>query len=98
MDLKAGLSKKLEGGVLQAAFGNADADFHRATPEPEVGVLTTIALVKHDRVPSWQTTPAPSTLTRSNKVSRSQSVLAERSRNLLPEVSPFVQRVLRLRL
>src|ERR1700739_92019 len=93
--------EQLQRRFLQTAFGNPDAHFHRAslaTLASDSGCRTGKASVKQDRVPRWQTTPGPSTSTRSSNVSRSQSVYAESTRNRLPELSPFIHNFPRMRL
>src|SRR5215471_11430083 len=67
MDWQSRLRKQLERGFLQTAFGYSEADLHRAcscidcgagAPAREDLVSANSSFVKHDRVPSWQTTPS----------------------------------------
>src|SRR5207302_9517057 len=76
-------------------FRNSQADLHWATSA--IGD-TSIFLVKHDRVPSGQTRPSPSTSTRKSRQSLSQSVAAEITRSRFPEVSPLIHSLWRVRL
>src|SRR3954470_738340 len=96
VDVKSGAREQRDGRVLQTAFGNAKADFHRFT-SAAVG-WKSMFLVKQERVPSWQSRPSPSTSTRKSRQSLSQSVAAEITRRRLPEVSPFIHSFWRVRL
>src|SRR6185437_10441948 len=98
VDFQAGVREERECGLLQAAFGNADAELHRMAPCATGAAATAIFLVKQDRVPSWQTSPSPSTCTLKSSASLSQSVAAKSTLSRLPEVSPLVQSLLRVRL
>ncbi len=55
-------------------------------------------LQKQLTVPRWQTLPSPWRSTRASTVSLSQSVSRRTTFSRLPEVSPFIQSVLRVRL
>src|SRR6202022_1681710 len=86
IDVEPGAGKKRDGRLLQAAFRDSQTDLaHRRTspgaavrpPACFEAMFNAMGLVKHDRVPSWQTRPSPCTFTRNNKVSLSQSVAAE---------------------
>src|SRR5689334_16460668 len=94
------MSKQLKSRLLQTALGNSDVQFHRllSCAAIEVVLVVTISFVKQDRVPSWHTRPSPSTSTRNSKASLSQSVLAEITFKRFPDVSPFIQSLLRVRL
>ena len=50
------------------------------------------------RSPVWQTLPSPSRFTFTSTVSSSQSVSISTTCRRLPEVSPFIQSLLRVRL
>src|SRR5580765_239693 len=98
---QTGLREKLQSGLLKTALWDSDTELHRVTPPNGATVLADACCtksVKQERVPRWQTNPAPSTSTRRSKVSRSQSVWAETTRRRLPELSPLVQSSLRTRL
>src|SRR5205814_9458884 len=93
VDRQSRLRKKLQCRLLQTALWNSKLDFHHAiscessiksegAPPNAVFVgwglsIPQITFVTHDLVPSWQTTPAPSTSTYISRESRSQSVAAE---------------------
>src|SRR5262249_35279855 len=63
-------------------------------------VLVPLASVlkKHVRSPVWQTLPSPRRFTLTSTVSSSQSVSISTTWSLLPDVSPFIHSLLRVRL
>src|SRR5690349_8092295 len=86
VNVEAGACKQLQCRLLQAALRDAEPQLHARV---SAAVCSGSARVKHERVPSWQTTPSPSTCTRSRMESTSQSVLALTTRRRLPLVSPL---------
>ena len=65
---------------------------------PSWSALLGRSVKKHDRCPVWQTLPSPSRAAFTSTVSSSQSVKICRTARRLPEVSPLVHSVLRVRL
>src|SRR6185369_11417036 len=97
INLETGRRKQRDRCVLQTTFWNSQADFSHYTTSELVAAIV-IGFVKQERVPSWHTSPSPSTRTRHSTVSLSQSVAAEITRSRFPLVSPFVQSLFRVRL
>src|SRR5208283_5508540 len=69
-DPPAGALEQRDGGVLQASLGNPQPQLvrHQRT-SPSTVAPTGIGRVKQLTVPSWQTSPSPSTCTRNSSVS-----------------------------
>src|SRR5207248_1458107 len=89
--------------ILQAALRNSQFQFsrrdqvrlaHFASPD----VSSPMFFVKQLTVPSWHTSPSPSTSTLNSSASLSQSVEASITRRRLPLVSPFIHNFCRVRL
>src|SRR5213075_1985181 len=91
VDVEAGAREQLDGRVLQRPFRNAEAKLH--------GIVTPSARWKKQvRSPVWQTLPPPRRSAFTSSVSSSQSMSTSRTASLLPDVSPLVHNVLRVRL
>src|SRR5207237_2567405 len=100
LDAQTRSSEQAERCFLQPSFGDAETQFHRFNSSSTAGpaIPSRSSCVKQDLDPVWHTLPAPNTRTRSSSVSRSQSVHAAITSRRLPEVSPFVHSVFRVRL
>src|ERR1017187_7006639 len=100
---QSGAREQAQRRLLQTSFGDAQSQFHRSALSCPPNVVPSAvprgsSCVKQERVPVWQTLPSPSTRTRSRTVSRSQSAKAATTCRRLPELSPLVHSVWRVRL
>src|SRR5687768_12505640 len=91
VDVEAGAREQLDGSVLQRPLGEAQLELH--------GIVTPSArFEKQLRSPVWHTLPSPSRSAFTSTVSSSQSMNASRTARRLPDVSPLVHSLLRVRL
>src|SRR5262249_31082952 len=88
VDVEAGAGEQLHRRVLERPFGNPELEFHRASSFRK----------KHERSPVWHTLPSPCGFTFTSTVSSSQSTRMSMTARRLPDVSPFIQSLLRVRL
>ena len=93
VDVEAGAREQLHRRVLQRAFGNTESEFHGLA-----SCQLDASLKETRRSPVWHTLPSPSRSALTSTVSSSQSTSSVADREAVPEVSPFVHSVLRVRL
>src|ERR1700704_926544 len=93
--------------IVSPAIGHEGHEGHGGHQRKPLGVLPLCPSCpgcsfnvrkKQVRWPVWHTFPSPRRLTLSSTVSSSQSTRISTTSSLLPDVSPFVQSVLRVRL
>ena len=91
VDVEARAREQLDRRVLQRALRDAEFELH--------GIVTPSARWKKQvRSPVWHTLPSPSRSAFTSTVSSSQSMSTSRTASWLPDVSPLVHSVLRVRL
>src|SRR5207253_7239107 len=98
VDVEPGAREQLNRRVLQRAFRDAELERHRRAAPAAASAAVESRALKQVRWPVWQTLPSPSRFTFTSTVSSSQSTRISTTACLLPEVSPFIHSVLRVRL
>src|SRR5262249_7628714 len=91
VDAEPRAREQVDGRILQRALRDAESKLHGS-------VTPSARRKKQVRSPVWHTWPSPSRSAFTRTVSSSQSISTSRTASLLPDVSPLVHSVLRVRL